>query len=74
LAYSANPHLHNWYGDALHYTIESDNAATVRELVRWGMDPNAVGDDGRPYLAYALDGDAAGAFAVLVELGADIVS
>jgi ankyrin repeat protein len=74
LAQGANPHLRNWYGDALHCAIESNKAATVRELVRWGMDPNAVGNDGRTYLGCALDGDSAGAFAALVELGADIGS
>ena len=74
LAHGANPHLRNWYGDALHCAIESNKAATVRELVRWGMDPNAVGNNDRPYLSCALDSDAAAAFSVLVELGADIVS
>ncbi|KAJ5808621.1 ankyrin [Penicillium riverlandense] len=72
LAHGANPHLRNWYGDALHCAIESGKAATVRELVRWGMDPNAIGNGGRTYLACALDGDSASTFAALVELGADI--
>ncbi|KAJ5613105.1 ankyrin [Penicillium lagena] len=67
LARGANPHLRNWYGDALHCAVESGKTATVRELVRWGMDPN-----GGRYLASALDGDSADAFAALVELGADI--
>ncbi|RHZ45471.1 ankyrin repeat domain-containing protein [Aspergillus thermomutatus] len=61
LARGANPYLRNWYGD--------DKAAIVCELVRWGMDPN-----GDSYLACALDGDSAGAFAALVELGADIAA
>ncbi|KAJ5167506.1 ankyrin [Penicillium canariense] len=74
LEHGANPHLRNWYGDALHCAMESDKVATVRELVRWGMDPNAVGNDKRTYLACALEGDSAGAFAALVELGADIGS
>ncbi|PKX95976.1 ankyrin [Aspergillus novofumigatus IBT 16806] len=69
LARGADPYLRNWYGDALHCAVESDKAATVRELVCWGMDPN-----GRSYLACALDGDSASAFAALVELGADIAS
>lgn len=74
LAHGANPHMRNWYGNALHCAIEAGNGDTVCELVRWGMDPNEVGDDDRPYLACALDSDSAGPFAVLVELGADIVS
>lgn len=72
LAHGADPRLRNWYGDALHCAIEADHVATVRELVHWGMDPNAIGDDGRTYLTSALDTDSAGAFAALVELGADI--
>lgn len=72
LAHGANPRLRNWYGDALQCAIESNNVATVRELVHWGMDPNAVGHDRRTYLSCALDRDSAGAFAALVELGADI--
>jgi ankyrin repeat protein len=73
LARGANPRLRNWYGDALHCAIESNKTATVRELVHWGMEPNDVGHDGCTYLACALDGDSADAFAALVELGADIV-
>lgn len=72
LAHGANPRLQNWYGDALHCAIEADHVATVRELVRWGMDPNSVGDGRRSYLISALDTDSDGAFAALVELGADI--
>ncbi|KAF3387434.1 Ankyrin-3 [Penicillium rolfsii] len=72
LNHGANPRLRNWYGDALDCAIESDQVVTVRELVRWGMDPNAVADDGRSYLNSALDTDSAGAFATLVDLGADI--
>jgi ankyrin repeat protein len=71
LDHGANPRLCNWYGDALDCAIEADQVDTVRELVRWGMDPNAVKDDGRTYLNSALDTDSAGAFATLVELGAD---
>lgn len=74
LAYGADPLLENWYGNALQCAIEANCVATVRELVRWGMDPNAPGKDGRGYLKYALDTDSAGAFAALVELGADIES
>ncbi|KAJ5865314.1 ankyrin [Penicillium soppii] len=74
LARGANPHLRNWYGEALHCAIESNNAAPVRELVRWGMDPEGgVGQDGRTYLSCAMDEDAAEAFAALVDLGAEIV-
>lgn len=72
LEHGANPRLCNWYGDALHCAIESDKAGTVRELIRWGMDPNAVGEDKLSYLGCALDGNSANAFAALVELGADI--
>jgi ankyrin repeat protein len=72
LAHGANPRLRNWYGDALDCAIEADRVSTVRELVRWGMDPNAVADDRRTYLSSALATDSAGAFAALVELGADI--
>lgn len=72
LAHGANPRLRNWYGDALDCAIEADRVDTIRELVRWGMDPNAVADDGRTYLNSALDDDSAGAFAILVEMGADI--
>ena len=74
LAHGANPRLRNWYGDALNCAIEADRVATVRELVRWGMDPNAIGEDRRTYLTSALDTDSAGAFAALVDLGADIES
>ncbi|KAL4985112.1 ankyrin [Aspergillus falconensis] len=73
LARGANPYLRNWYGDALHCAVESGKAATVRELVSWGMDPNAVAD-GLTYLKCALESDSADAFATLVELGADIAS
>lgn len=72
LARNANPRLSNWYGDALHCAIESGKEEIVRELVSWGMDPNAVGRNRRTYLACPLDCDSAGTFAVLVELGADI--
>lgn len=72
LAHDADPRLRNWYGDALHCAIDADQVATVRELVRWGMDPNEGGDNGRKYLIYALDTDSDGAFAALVELGADL--
>ncbi|OKP00401.1 Ankyrin-3 [Penicillium subrubescens] len=72
LAHGANPRLRNWYGDALDCAIEADRVDTIRELVRWGMDPNGVADDGHTYLNSALDTDSAGAFATLVELGADI--
>lgn len=71
LAHGADPYLRNWYGNALHCATEANNANTVRELVRWGMDPNAENED-RPYLVAALGEDAAEAFAALVELGADI--
>ncbi|CAI7653163.1 unnamed protein product [Penicillium pancosmium] len=71
LAHGADPYLSNWYGNALHCATEANKANTVRELVRWGMDPNADHKD-RPYLVAALDEDAADAFAALVELGADI--
>jgi ankyrin repeat protein len=73
LAYGADPHLRNWYGDALHCAVESNKAATVHELVRWGMEPNAV-VDGEHILICALGGDSARTFAALVELGADINS
>ncbi|KAJ5087176.1 ankyrin [Penicillium angulare] len=93
LDHGANPRLRNWYGDALHCAIESDKSETVRELIRWGMDPNAIDsnnanrvrelikwgmdhstieNDKQTYLDCALDGDCAGAFAALVEHGADI--
>lgn len=71
LAHGADPYLRNWYGNALHCATEANHADTVRELVRWGMDPNDE-KKGRPYLVAALDEDAAKSFAALVELGADI--
>jgi ankyrin repeat protein len=73
LAHGADPYLINWYGNALHCAAEANKAATVRELVLSGMDPNTE-NNGSPYLVSALDNDAAGAFAALVELGADIES
>ncbi|KAJ5281960.1 ankyrin [Penicillium angulare] len=72
LDHGANPRLRNWYGDALHCAIQSDKTETVRELIRWGVDPNTIQNDKQTYLGCAVDGDCAGAFAVLVELGADI--
>ncbi|KAJ5491905.1 hypothetical protein N7453_010002 [Penicillium expansum] len=73
LARGANPLLCNWYGDALHCAMESNNPGTVRELVGWGMHPNIVRENGRTYLSCAMANDSADAFAALVELGADIV-
>jgi len=71
----ADPYLRNWYGDALHCAIEGNQAGTIRELVRWGMDPSGPkghDDDARSYLGCALDGDAARALEALVQLGVDI--
>lgn len=74
LAHGADPYLCNWYGDALHCAIEANHPTTVREPIHWGMDPNAVRDGNRHYLLSVLDSDAAGVLAVLIELGADMMS
>jgi hypothetical protein len=68
----ANPYLRNWYGDALHCAAEGNQAGSVRELVRWGMNPNGPGDPTRNYIDCTLGGDAASSFEALVQLGVDL--
>jgi len=68
----ADPYLRNWYGDALHCAVESNEAGSIRELVRWGMNPSGPGGPARRYMDCALDGDAAAALEALVQLGVDI--
>ena len=73
LDYGADPRLGNWYGDALQCAAEAGQIDTIRQLVRWGMDPDGKDSrSGRPPLSCALDRDSVAAFELLVDLGADI--
>jgi ankyrin repeat protein len=68
----ADPHLENWYGNALHCAAEAGNCATIRELVTYGMSPNSCKQYLRSPLSCTIDNDHADAFEILITLGADI--
>ena len=68
----ADPHLENWYGNALHCAAEAGNCATIRELVIYGMSPNSCKQYARRPLSCTIDNDHADAFETLITLGADI--
>ena len=68
----ADPYLENWYGNALHCAAEAGKSATIRELVAYGMSPNACERYCWSPLSCTLDNDRASAFETLVNLGADI--
>jgi hypothetical protein len=68
----SNPYLCNWYGDALHCAVEGNQAGSVRELVRWGMNPSCPNGPTRSYIGCALDCDAAASLEELVNHGVDI--
>jgi hypothetical protein len=68
----ADPYLENWYGNALHCAAEAGNCATIKELVAYGMSPNACKRYLRSPLSCTIDDDHAEAFETLITLGADI--
>lgn len=70
----ADPYLENWYGNALHCAAEAGNDATIRELVNYGMSPNACERYCRSPLSCTLDRDSGSSFETLVTLGANINS
>jgi hypothetical protein len=68
----ADPYLENWYGNALHCAAEAGSCATIKELVAYGMSPNACKQYLRSPLSCTIDNDHAEAFETLITLGADI--
>jgi ankyrin repeat protein len=68
----ADPYLENWYGNALHCAAEAGNSATIRELLAYGMSPNACKRYHRSPLSCTIEHDHADAFETLISLGADI--
>jgi hypothetical protein len=68
----ADPYLENWYGNALHCAAEAGNCATIKELVAYGMSPNACKKYPRSPLRCTIDNDHADAFETLITLGAEI--
>lgn len=67
-----DPYLENWYGNALHCAAEAGNCATIRELVAYGMSPNACKRCLRRPLSCTIDNDHTDAFETLITLGADM--
>lgn len=68
----ADPHLENWYGNALHCAAEAGHSNTISELVRYGMNPGRCPYYSRIPINCTLDNDNAAAFETLVLLGARI--
>lgn len=75
LQHGADPHIANWYGDALHCAAEADQAEIIVELVASGMSPNGCNEhrkhgSRRSPVLCTLDRDSVSALMVLVRLGA----
>ncbi|KAF4478171.1 NF-kappa-B inhibitor cactus [Colletotrichum fructicola Nara gc5] len=68
LASGADPTIHNCYGDALHCACEAGESQNVRQLVKFGIVPNAYPSRQRPPVMCTLDRDSVDTFRTLVEL------
>ncbi|KAL3294530.1 ankyrin repeat-containing domain protein [Colletotrichum asianum] len=64
----ADPTIQNWYRDALHCACEAGESQNVRQLVKFGMAPNAYPSRQRPPVMCTLDRDSVDTFRTLVEL------
>jgi ankyrin repeat protein len=55
LARGADPYLTNWYGNALHCAAEAGHSNTIKDLIRYGVDPNSRGFWGKTPLHCTTD-------------------
>jgi ankyrin repeat protein len=77
LQHGADPYITNWYGNALHCAAEADQAETIVELVRSGMNLNYCDEYKKPGsrrspISCTLDRDSVHALMALTKLGASV--
>ena len=68
----ADPHLANWYGNALHCAAEAGEGSAILALIQRGVDPNTRTAFSRTALHCTVDNDHAKAAETLIANGADV--